>query len=132
MDAEPSNTAMGGIERVSKELDVPHTACNCLFTIDFEVEFLLYEVSDALFDAFRCSWSLAEDYAIVGIAHKRMSALLQLLVKFIENDIAKKWTERATLWRTDIALLHDTINHYARFQILMYQRYYPAVLDCKG
>ena len=132
MDAEPSNTAMGGIERVSKELDVPHAACNCLFTVDFEVEFLLYEVSNALFDAFGSSRSFAEDYTIVCVSHERMSAFLQLLVKFIENDVTEERTERATLWRTDIALLHDTINHYARFQILMYQRYYSAILDRKG
>ena len=132
MDAEPSNTAMGGIERVSKELDVPHTACNCLFTIDFEVEFLLYEVSDALFDAFGSSRSPAEDYAIVSISHKWMSALLQLLVKFIENDIAKKRTERTALGRTDIALMHDAIDHDSSFQILVYQRDYSTVLDCKG
>ena len=132
MDAKPSNTATSHIERVSEELDVPHTACNGLFAIDFEVEFLLYEVRDALLDAFGCSRSPAEDYAIVSISHKWMSALLQLLVKFVENDIAKKRTERTALGRTDIALLHDAIDHNSRFQILVYQRYYSAVLDCKG
>ena len=55
MDAEPSNTAMGGIERVSKELDVPRAARNGLFAVDFEVELLLYEVRDAFFDALGCS-----------------------------------------------------------------------------
>ena len=132
MDAKPSNAAMGGIERVSKELDIPHTACNSLFAIDSKVEFLLYEVSNALLDALGRSRSFAEDYTIISIAHERMSAFLQLLVKFIENDVTEERTERATLWRTDIVLLHDTINHYPRFQILMYQRYYSAVLDCKG
>ena len=132
MDAKPSNTAASGIERVSKELDVPHTACNCLFTIDFEMEFLLYEVSDALFDAFRCSWSLAEDYAIVSIAHKRMSAFLQLLVKFVKNNVTEEWTEWAALRCTYIAFLHYTIDHHTRFKILMYQRYYSTILDCKG
>ena len=121
MDAKPSNTATSSIERVSKELDIPHTACNCLFAIDFEMEFLLYVVSDALFDAFGCSWSLAEDYAVVGIAHKRMSAFLQLLVKFVENDVTKKRTEWTALRCTYIALLHYTIDHYTRFQILVYQ-----------
>ena len=61
MDTKPSNTATSRIERVSEELDVPHTACNGLFAIDFEVEFLLYEVRDALLDAFGCSRSPAED-----------------------------------------------------------------------
>ena len=121
MDAKPSNTAMSCIERVSEELDVHHTTCNGLFAVDFEVEFLLYEVRDTFLDAFGSSRSLAEDYAIVSITYKRVSAFLQLLVKFVENDIAKKWTERTALRSTDIALLHDTINHYARFQILMYQ-----------
>ena len=121
MDAKPSNAAMGGIERVSKELDVPHTARNGLFAVDFEVEFLLYEVRDTFLDAFGSPWSFAEDYAVICIAHKRMSAFLQFLVKFIENDIAKKRTKRTALRSTDIALLHDTINHYPRFQILMYQ-----------
>ena len=131
MDAKPSNAAMGCIERVTEELDVHHTACNGLFPIDFKVEFLLYEVRDAFLDAFGSPWSPAEDYAIVGIAHERMSAFLQLLVKFVENDVTEERTERTALWRTDIALLHDTINHDSRFQILMYQRYYSAVLDCK-
>ena len=121
MDAKPSNAAMGCIERVTEELDVHHTACNGLFPIDFKVEFLLYEVSDALFDAFRCSWSLAEDYAIVSVAHKRMSAFLQFFVKFVENDVTKKRTEWTTLRCTHIALLHDTIDHNSCFQILMYQ-----------
>ena len=121
MDTKPSNTAMSCIERVSEVLYVPHTACDGLFAINFKVEFLLYEVRDALLDALCCSWSLAEDYAIVGIAHKRMSALLQLLVKFIENDIAKKRTERTALGRTDIVFLHDTIDHDSCFKILMYQ-----------
>ena len=121
MDAEPSNTAMGGIERVSKELDVPHTACNCLFAVDFKVEFLLYEVSDALFDALGRSRSFAEDYAIIGIAHKRMSAFLQLLVKFVKNDITEERTKWTALRCTDIVLLNYTIYHYPRFQILMYQ-----------
>ena len=121
MDARPSNTVMGCIERVSEELYIPHTTCDGLFTVDFEVEFLLYEVRDALLDAFGCSRSPAEDYAIVSISHKWMSALLQLLVKFIENDIAKKRTERTALGRTDIALLHDAIDHDSSFQILVYQ-----------
>ena len=131
MDAKPSNTARF-IERVTKELDVPHIACYGLFAVNFEVEFLLYEVRDALFDAFGSSRGLAEDYTIVCVSHERMSAFLQLLVKFVKNDITEERTKWTALWRTDIALLHDTINHYARFQILMYQRYYPAVLDCKG
>ena len=75
---------------MSEELDVPHTACSRLFAVDFEVEFLLYEVRDTLLDALCCSWGLAEDYAVICIAHKRMSAFLQLLVKFIENYITKE------------------------------------------
>ena len=121
MDAKPSNAAMGGIERVSKELDIPHTARNCLFAIDFKVKFLLYEVSDALLDAFCRSWSLAEDYAVVCIAHKRMFAFLQFLVKFVKNDVTEKWAERSTLWCTYVALMHNTINHDSCFKILMYQ-----------
>lgn len=131
MDAKPSNTTRF-IERVTEELDVPHTACYGLFAVDFQVEFLLYEIRYALLDAFRSSRSLAEDYAIIGIAHERMSASLQLLVKFVKNYVTEERAERATLRCADIALLHDTINHYSRFQILMYQRYYSAVLDCKG
>ena len=117
---------------MSEELYIPHTARNGLFAVDFEVEFLLYEVRDAFLDAFGSPWSPAEDYAIVGIANERMSAFLQLLVKFVENNVTEERTERATLWHTDIALLHDTINHYPRFQILMYQRYYSTILDCEG
>ena len=132
MDAKPSNAAMGGIERVSKELDVPHTACYGLFAIDFEVEFLLYEVRDTFLDAFGSPWSFAEDYAVICIAHKRMSAFLQLLVKLVENNVTKERAERTALRCTYIALMHNTINHDSRFQILMYQRYYSAVLDCKG
>ena len=90
MDAKPSNTARCHIERVSEELDVPHTTCNGLFTIDFEVEFLLYEVRDALLDTFSRSRGLAEDYTIISISHKRMSAFLQLLVEFVENYVTKK------------------------------------------
>ena len=65
---------------MSEELYVPHTARHGLFAVDFEVEFLLYEVRDALFDAFCRSQGLAEDYTIICVSHKRMSALLQLLV----------------------------------------------------
>ena len=121
MDTKPSNTATSRIERVSEELDVPHTACNGLFAIDFEVEFLLYEVRDALLDALCCSWSLAEDYAIVSVTHERMSAFLQLLVKFVENYITKDRAEWTALGRTDIVFLHDTIDHDSCFKILMYQ-----------
>ena len=121
MDAKPSNTAWGCIERVSKELDVPHTACYGLFAVDFEVQFLLYEVRYALLDAFGRSWGLAEDYTIISVTHKRMSAFLQLLVKLVENDITKEWTERTTLRGADNALLHDTINHNTCFQIFVYQ-----------
>ena len=132
MDAKPSNAAMGGIERVSKEFDIPHTACNCLFAVDFEVEFLLYEVRDTLLDAFGSPWSFAENYAIVGVTYKRVSAFLQLLVKFIENDVTEERTEWTALRCTYIALLYYTIDHYSRFEILMYQRYYSSILDCKG
>ena len=132
MDAKPSNTAMGCIERVSEELDVHHTTCNGLFAVDFEVEFLLYEVRDTLLDAFGSPWSFAENYAIVCITHKRMSTFLQLLVKFVENDVTKKRTEWTALRCTYIALLYYTIGHYSRFEILMYQRYYSSILDCKG
>ena len=121
MDAKPSNAAMGCIERVTEELDVHHTACDGLFPIDFKVEFLLYEVSDALFDAFCRPRSLAEDYTIVRVTHKRMSAFLQLLVKFIENDVTEEWAEWSTLWCTYVALMHNTINHDSCFKILMYQ-----------
>ena len=117
---------------MSEELYIPHTACNGLFAIDFKVEFLLYEVSDALFDTLSRSRGLAEDYAVVSITNKRMSAFLQLLVKFIENYVAKKRTERSTLRCTNIALLHDTIYHNDCFLILVYQGYHSAVLDCKG
>ena len=84
---------MGCIERVTEELDAHHTTCEGLFTVDFEVKFLLYEVRDALLDALCYSWSLATDYAIISITHKRMSTLLQLLVKFVENYIAEEWAE---------------------------------------
>ena len=132
MDAKPSNTAMSCTERVSEELDVHHTTCNGLFAVDFEVEFLLYEVRDTFLDAFCRSWSLAEDYAIVGVAYKRVSAFLQLLVKFVKNDVTEEWTEWTALRCTYTAFLHYTIDHYTRFKILMYQRYYSTVLDCKG
>ena len=121
MDAKPSNTARSHIERVSEELYVPHTACYGLFAVDFKVEFLLYEVRDAFFDALGCSWSLAEDYTIIGITYKRMSSFLQLLVEFIKNDVTEKWAKWTALGRTNIALLHDAIDHNSRFQILMYQ-----------
>ena len=121
MDAKPSNTAISCVERVSKELDVPNTTCNGLFAIDFEVEFLLYEVRDTFFDALGRSWSFAEDYAIVSVTHERMSALLQLFVKFVENYITEEWAEWTALRCTYIALLHYTIDHYTRFQILVYQ-----------
>ena len=120
MDAKPSNITRF-IERVTKELDVPHTARNGLFAIDFEVEFLLYEVRDAFFDALGRSWSLAEDYAVICVAYKRMSALLQLFVKFVENYITKERAEWTALGRTDIVFLHDTIGHDSCFKILMYQ-----------
>ena len=121
MDAKPSNTATSCIERVSEELDVHHTTCNGLFAVDFEMEFLLYEVSNALLDPFCRSWSLAEDYAIVGVTYKRVSSFLQLLIKLVENNVTKEWAERTALRCADIAILHDTIDHYSRFQILMYQ-----------
>ena len=121
MDTKPSNTTTSRIERVSEELDVPHTACNGLFAINFKVEFLLYEVRDALLDTFSRSRGLAEDYTIISISRKRMSAFLQLLVEFVENYVTKKRTERTALGRTDIALLHDAIDHDSCFKILMYQ-----------
>ena len=121
MDAKPSNTARSHIERVSEELYVPHTACYGLFAINFKVEFLLYEVRDALLDTFSRSRGLAEDYTIISISHKRMSAFLQLLVEFVENYVTKKRTERTALGRTDIVFLHDTIDHNSCFKILMYQ-----------
>ena len=121
MDTKPSNTATSRIERVSEVLYVPHTACYGLFAINFEVEFLLYEVSDALLDTFSRSRGLAEDYTIISISHKRMASFLQLLVKFIENYITKERAEWTALGRTNIALLHDAIDHNSRFQILMYQ-----------
>ena len=106
---------------MSEELDISHTARNGLFAVYFEVEFLLYEVRDAFFDALGRSWSFAEDYAIVSVTHERMSALLQLFVKFVENYIAEEWAEWTALRCTYIALLHYTIDHYTRFQILVYQ-----------
>ena len=121
MDAKPSNTARSHIERVPEELYVPHTACYGLFAINFKVEFLLYEVSDALLDTFCRPQGLAEDYTIISVSYKRMSALLQFLVKFVENYIAEEWTERTALRCTDIALLHDAIDHDSSFQILVYQ-----------
>ena len=48
---------------MSEELYVTHTACYGLFAINFKVEFLLYEVSDALLDTFSRSRGLAEDDA---------------------------------------------------------------------
>ena len=113
MDTKPSNAAVGCIEGVTEEFDVSDTTCNGLVTVDFEVKFLLYEVSDALFDTLCSSWSLAKDYTIIGVANERMSTLLQLLVKFIKNDITEKWAERTTLRCTDTTLLNETIDHYS-------------------
>ena len=73
---------------MSEELYVPNIACDGLFTIDFKVEFLLYEVSEALFNALGRSRGLAEDYTVICITYERMSASLQLLVKFIKDYVA--------------------------------------------
>ena len=85
------------------------------------MEFILYEVRYTIFDPFRSSWGLAEDDTIIGITHKRVSTFLQLLIKFMENDITKKWAQRTALRSADFALLYDTIDHDTSFQILMYQ-----------
>ena len=85
------------------------------------MEFILYEVRYTIFDTFRSSWGLAEDDTIIGIANKRMATFLQLLIKFMENDITKEGAERTALRSAHIALLNDTIDHDTCFQILMYQ-----------
>lgn len=72
MNAKLSNTAVRCIEGVTEELDVHHTTCNGLFMVHIQMESLLYEVSYTIFDAFCCSWSLAEDDTIISIANENM------------------------------------------------------------
>ena len=76
---------MSSIERVSEELYITDTACHRLFTIDHEVQFLLYEVRNAVLDALCGTGSIAEDYAVICVTDERMSAFLQFLVKFIRS-----------------------------------------------
>ena len=67
-----------------------NTADMCLLTVHLEEEFTFYELRDAFTHSFSGSRTFAEDDAVIGIAHERMSAFLKFFIKFIEHDVGKQ------------------------------------------
>lgn len=118
------------IERAAGELLSMHTPDVGFLSAYFEEEFPLYELRDAFAHPFGRSWTFAEDDAIIGITHKRKSASFKPAVKLRQHYVAQYGTWRAALRNSLIGVLILVSDYNACIEILVYQRYDSAVLDC--
>ena len=118
------------VERVAEELLSMDTAYVGLLAVHFEEEFSLYELRDAFAHPFGSSRTFTEDDAVIGIAHKRKPASFKLAVKLRQHYVAQYGTERAALRYSLGSVLILVADYHTCVEILMYQRYDPAVLDC--
>lgn len=81
------------------------TAYAGFISVHFEEEFSLYELRDAFAYPFGRSRTLAEDDAVIGIAHERKSASFKFAVEFrcnysmylIMSRLRFKYTKRLTM-----------------------------------
>ena len=106
------------------------TADGGLLSVHFEEEFPLYELRNAFAYPFGRSRTFAEDYTVIGITHKRQPAPFKLAVKFRQHYVAQYGTQRAALRYSLYRVLILMPDHYPCVEILVYQRYDPAVFDC--
>jgi len=127
MDPKPS-LALGSVEAVSQELDVPNMVHLCLFPVDLQEQLLFQELSDAGEGAFRSPPAPAQYEHVVCIAHKSMATPLKLLVIFIEHDVSQKRTEWSSLGYSLWAFLEHSIHHYPCSQEFVDERDNPSVL----
>ena len=81
---------------------------------------------------FRGSFAAAKYHRVIGIADKRKSSALELLVQFIKHHVAQQRTQRTTLRCSFLAAHEQAVYHYATPKILVYKRNNPPVLDCPG
>ena len=92
------------------------------------MKFLLDELGQAFAYALRTPPAFAEDQAVICVTHERMTAALQLLVQFVEHDVAQQRTERTSLRRSLRCRLIYSVDHHASIKVFVYQAYDPAVL----
>ena len=88
MDAQAS-LSLSCVEGVAEVLLSVHAAYVGLLAIHLQKEFLLNETTDALAYPLGCSWTFAENNAIVGIADKRQTTTVKFTVKLIEHYVAQ-------------------------------------------
>ena len=118
------------VERVAEELLSVDTAYVGLLSVYFEEEFSLYELRNAFAHPFGGSRTFTEDDAVIGIAHKRKPASFKFAVKLRQHYVAQHGAERAALRNSPSRVLILVADYHTCVEILMYQRYDPAVLDC--
>lgn len=117
------------VERVAEELLSVDSAHMGLLAVHFEEEFSLYELGDAFAYPFCGSRAFAKDNAVIGIANERKSAPFKLAVKLRQHYVAQYGAERATLRYPLCRFLILVADHNSCVEILVYQRYDPAVID---
>ena len=78
--------ALAHIEAVAKVLQSAYVGTLGLLAVDLQLQLALYERGDALPYALSCATALAEDKAVVGIAHKGMAAPLKLAPQALKGS----------------------------------------------
>ena len=129
MNAQAS-LSLSHVERVPEEFLSVDTAGMRFLAVHFEKEFSLYELCDAFAHPFGRSRTFAEYDAVIGITLERQPASFKFAVKFRQHYVAQYRTQRAALRHSLRGVLILVADHYPCVEILVYQRYDPAVPDC--
>lgn len=127
MDTQPSALS-SLVEGMSQILHPTDIADFRLVEVYFQMEFLFDELGQAFTYALRTPLAFAEDQAVICVTHEWMTAAFQLLVQFVEHNIAQQRAEWAALRRSLRCRLIYSVNHHASIKVFMYQAYDPAVL----
>ncbi len=107
-----------------------HAADMGFLPVNFEEKFPFHELCDACADPFGRPWTFAEDDAVIGITHERKSASFEFAGKFRQHYIAQYGAWRVALRHFPLGVLIFVPDYNTCFEILVYQRYDSAVLDC--
>ena len=87
--------------------------------IDLRFQLCLDECDNVLHHSFRREFGFDEDNAVVRISCKMQLSSFQLLVEFIQIDVAQQRRKVSALWRSQIRFLEMPVDHDACSQEFM-------------
>jgi hypothetical protein len=69
------------------------------------------------------------DVEVVGVAHERVTALLQLFVHVVQQHVRQERRQRPALWRALVTLHHHPVRENPRVEVAANEPQHATVLD---